>query len=105
MALILTDDNFADEVENFEGTVLVDFWAEWCGPCKMLGPTIEEVAEEMEGKDDVKIAKLNVDENRQTAIKFQVMSIPTIIVFKDGKPAKSLIGVRPKQEYVTALGE
>ena len=101
MAVTFTDATFEDDVLKAEGLVLVDFWAAWCGPCIMLGPTIEEISEEMGTK--VKVGKLNVDENQQTSFKYQVMSIPTVILFKDGEPVQTFIGVQPKQVYVDAI--
>jgi thioredoxin 1 len=98
-----TDANFESEVLNGQGAVLVDFWAEWCGPCLRLGPTIAEIADEFAGK--AKIGKLNVDDNPGVASKYRIMSIPTVMVFKDGQPVKNLVGLRPKADYVTALGE
>jgi len=92
-----TDDNFENEVEKASGLVVVDFWATWCGPCLMLGPVIEELAEENASK--VKIGKLSVEENELTAKKYGVMSIPSVIFFKDGKVIETLIGVRSKNEY------
>jgi len=94
MAQQFTDQNFEQEVLKSESPVLVDFWAVWCGPCQMMGPIIEELAEEM--KDKYKIGKLNVDENRETASKYGIMSIPTLIIFKDGKEVKQLVGVQAK---------
>jgi thioredoxin 1 len=88
-----TDANFADEIK--EGVVLVDFFATWCGPCKMLAPIIEELAEEYEGK--VKLGKLDVDENPETAGKFGVQSIPTVIIFKDGEEADKMMGFQSKE--------
>lgn len=99
--VVLTDDTFQEEVLDSKGVVLVDFWAEWCMPCQMLGPIIEEIANETEGK--YKICKLDVDANQQTAMKYQVMSIPTVMIFKDGEPVDTLIGVRPKEFYMEAL--
>ena len=90
-----TDQNFKHEVLKNDKPVLVDFWAAWCGPCQMMGPIIEELAEEM--KDKYKIGKLNVDENRETASKYGIMSIPTIIIFKSGKEVKQLVGVQSKE--------
>ena len=87
-----TDSNFTDETK--EGLVLVDFWAPWCGPCRMVGPIIEELAGDYEGK--VKVGKLNVDDNQKTAMGFQVMSIPTVILFKNGEPVETMVGLRPK---------
>ena len=97
----LTLDNFEDEVENSSLPVLVDFWAAWCGPCKMIAPIIDQLADEFDGK--VKIAKLNVDENRDLATRFKVMSIPTLLLFKDGEVVNQLIGARPKAELVKLL--
>ena len=93
--LTFNDQNFEEEVLKSKIPVLVDFWAPWCGPCKMQGPVMEELAEDYEGKD-VKIGKLNVDEASQTASKFQIMSIPTIIIFKGGKPIEQMVGVQDK---------
>lgn len=98
MEKVLTDSNFKDEISS--GLVLVDFWAPWCGPCRMLGPIIEEVAGEVEG---VTVGKLNVDENPQTAQEYKIMSIPNIILFKDGEPVETLVGLRPKEAYLEAI--
>jgi thioredoxin 1 len=92
-AIVLTDANF-DEVINSGKPVLVDFWAEWCGPCKMIGPVVEELAGDYDGK--AVIAKLNVDENPQTTAKFGVRSIPTLLVFKGGQVVDKQIGAVPK---------
>jgi len=92
--IIITDANFSQEVEKSSSPVLVDFWAPWCGPCRTVGPIIEELATEFAGK--VKVGKLNVDENQQTAGQFGVMSIPTLLFFKDGKPVDSIVGVQGK---------
>ena len=89
----LNADNFESEIKN--GVTLVDFWAEWCGPCKMLTPVIHELADDFAGK--AKVAKLNVDECGEIAMKFGIMSIPTIIIFKDGQPAEKSIGAAPKE--------
>ena len=95
MAVInLTRDNFEAEVTEFKGMVLVDFWASWCMPCKMLSPVVDEVAEEV---ISVKVAKVNVDEQQSLAARFDVMSIPTLIVFKDGKEVRRSVGVMPKE--------
>lgn len=91
----LADDNFEAEVIKSETPVLVDFFAEWCGPCKMLAPIIEELTSEYEGK--VKIVKLNVDETQETASKYQVMSIPTLIFFKGGEVVEKLVGFQSKE--------
>jgi len=98
MEKILTDSNFKDEIAS--GLVLVDFWAPWCAPCRMLGPIIEEVANEVEG---VTVGKLNVDENPMVAGQFQIMSIPTVMLFKDGKAVETIVGLRPKDAYLQAV--
>ncbi len=95
--IIGTDANFKSEVIDFKGKVLVDFWATWCGPCQMLAPTMDELGEEF--KDTVKIVKLDVDESSNTASTFGVSSIPTVVLFVDGKPVESIIGFRQKQDY------
>jgi thioredoxin 1 len=92
---IATDNNFADEVLKSDKPVLIDFWAPWCGPCKAIGPIVEELAGQL--KDSVKVMKLNVDENQKTAINYGVRSIPTIILFKDGKVLDTIIGLVPKE--------
>ena len=96
----ITDANFQAEVLEADGAVLVDFWAPWCGPCRVIAPSLEEINEE---RDDVTVVKLNVDENQSTAAKYDVMSIPTLIVFKNGEPAKKIIGALPKQRLVAEL--
>jgi thioredoxin 1 len=98
----LSDATFSEEVGASEAPVLVDFWAEWCGPCKMIAPILEEIASEQDG---LKIGKLNVDENPEVARQYQVMSIPTLIVFKDGQEAKRLIGAKGKGQLLEELGE
>jgi thioredoxin 1 len=92
---VATDDNFEGEVLKSDKPVLIDFWAPWCGPCKTIGPVVEELAEKF--KDSVKIMKLNVDENQKTAVNYGVRSIPTLILFKDGKVLDTLIGLVPKE--------
>ncbi len=93
MSLALTKENF-DQIINGDKPVLVDFWATWCGPCKMVGPIIEELSEEL--KDEIVVAKLDVDQQQEIAVKYQVMSIPTLILFKDGKEVKRSVGFKPK---------
>ncbi|MHB1001251.1 MAG: thioredoxin [Armatimonadota bacterium] len=99
--IALSDSNFDTEVLNSSTPVAVDFWAEWCGPCRVLGPIMEQVAEEI--GDVVKIAKLNVDDSRGVASKYQIMSIPTVIVFKEGKMVDKFVGVQPKQQIIDRL--
>jgi thioredoxin len=94
--VVVTDETFEDEVEKSTTPVLLDCWATWCGPCKMLAPTIEKLADELAGK--IKVAKLDVDENPKTAMKLEIMSIPTLLVYKDGKIVDQLVGAQPKSE-------
>jgi len=96
-----TDQNFEAEVLKSDKPVLVDFWAAWCGPCQMMGSIIDELAEEVKGK--YKVGKLNVDESRETAMKYSVMSIPTLIIFKDGKDVKQFVGVQAKDNLKEEL--
>lgn len=91
----LTWDNFEEEVTNYQGTVLIDFWATWCGPCKMIAPTIEEIAEACK---DVKVCKVNVDEELKLAMKYGVSSIPTLMVFKDGRRMNQMVGLSTREE-------
>ena len=98
MSLKFDEKNFNDEVIKSDLPVLVDFWAEWCGPCHIMSPIIDEVAKEFEGK--VKIGKINVDENQVLASQYGIMSIPTILAFKDGKVVSQLVGARPKKDLV-----
>ncbi len=93
-----TDQSFEQDVLKAEGPVLVDFWAEWCGPCKMIGPVLEDVSTEMAGK--LRVVKMNIDENPMTPSKFGIRSIPTLIMFKDGKPAAQKVGAEPKARLV-----
>ena len=102
MALIkVTDSDFNEQVQN--GVKLVDFWATWCGPCKMIAPVLEELAQDFDGKAD--ILKLDVDENPNTAAKFEVMSIPTLIVFKDEEPVDKVVGFQPKENLAEVLNK
>ena len=102
MAVItITNDNFDKEVLQSDKTVLLDFWAEWCGPCRMLAPTIHEIAEE---RTDIKVGKVDVDSNPSLAEKFGIFSIPTLIVIKDGKVISQSAGLRPKQAVLDMLG-
>jgi thioredoxin 1 len=96
----VTDDSFQAEVIESETPVLVDFWAPWCGPCRVVAPVLEDIASE---RDDVRIVKLNVDENQMTAATFEVLSIPTLILFKQGQVAKKVIGAYPKKRLEAEL--
>lgn len=96
----VTDANFTAEVLESEGPVLVDFWAPWCGPCRVVAPVLEEIASE---RPDLRIVKLNVDDNQQTAAQYQVLSIPTLILFKHGAPAKTVVGAYPKRKLEQEL--
>lgn len=96
----ITNANFNEEVLNSEKPVLLDFWASWCGPCRMVAPIVDEIAEE---RSDVKVGKINVDEEPELASKFGVMSIPTLVVMKDGKIANQAVGARPKAQIEALL--
>ena len=96
----VTDANFQAEVIESDQPVLVDFWAAWCGPCRVVAPILEEIAAE---RDDLRIVKLDVDANQQTAAQYQVLSIPTLILFKNGEPAHKIIGAMPKSRLVQEL--
>jgi thioredoxin len=97
----LTDATFDEHVKGSDVPVLVDFWAEWCGPCKMISPVLEEIAEEQAGK--IRIGKLNIDDNLDVTRRFDVMSIPTLILFKDGEPKVRLIGAKPKGQLLEEI--
>ena len=99
----LSDETFKNEVIEAEQPVLVDFWAEWCMPCKMLAPTIDEIAGEFDGK--AKVAKLDIDNNQQTAMEYQITAIPTVLIFKGGQVAKKFVGMTSKGDLQEALKE
>lgn len=99
----VTDQNFQDQVLKSSKPVLVDFWAPWCGPCKIVGPIVEELAQEY--KDKVDVVKMNVDDNPQVSGQYGVMSIPTLMVFKNGQPIKSTIGAQPKEALKQMVDE
>ncbi|WP_323702694.1 thioredoxin [Mammaliicoccus sp. Dog046] len=102
MALVkATDSNFDEQIK--EGVSLVDFWAPWCGPCKMIAPVLEDLAKDVEGKAN--IVKVDVDENQATAAKYEVMSIPTLIVFKDGEAVDKVVGFQPKEQLEQVLSK
>ncbi|MCJ7577479.1 MAG: thioredoxin [candidate division Zixibacteria bacterium] len=99
----LNDGNFESEVLKSDKPVLVDFWATWCGPCRMVGPVVEEIAKDYEGK--LKVGKLNVDESSQTAVQYGIMSIPSLLFFKGGKVIDQIIGAVPKQHFVERINK
>ncbi len=100
-ALSITKNNFQEEVINSKKPVLLDFWASWCGPCRMVSPIVDEIAEE---RSDVKVCKVNVEEQRELAAAFKVMSIPTLVVMKEGKIVNRAMGARPKDQILELLG-
>ncbi len=100
--LKITKNNFESEVMQSDKPVLLDFWADWCGPCRMVGPVVDEVAEQL--GDSAKVGKVNVDEEQDLAQKFNVMSIPTLVVIKDGKVTQSAVGVQSKQNIISMIG-
>ncbi len=99
--MVLTKDNFEKEVLNSDKPILIDFWAPWCGPCRMVSPVVDEIAQEANGK--FKVGKINVDEQPDLAVKFGVMSIPTLIVIKDGKIASTSVGAKSKQAILNMI--
>jgi thioredoxin 1 len=103
MAIELNNENFETEVKSFDGVVLVDFWAPWCGPCQMLGPVIEEISKELADRDTVKVCKLNVDENAELASEYGVMSIPAIKFFKNGEVVDELVGLQQKDSLLEKI--
>ena len=100
MITTITKDNFENEIVKADNPVLVDFWASWCGPCRMLSPTIDEIAEE---HPEIKVCKINIDDEAELAIRHGVMSVPTLMVFKNGEIAQTAVGVRPKDEILDLL--
>ncbi len=98
--ITITKDNFESEVVNSDRPVLVDFWASWCGPCRMVSPIVDEIAGE---RGDIKVGKINVDEEQELAVRFQVMSIPTLMVFKNGEVVKQAVGAQPKAQILSML--
>ncbi len=103
MKITLTDTNFQDEVLDSKGVVVIDFWAPWCSPCLILGPILEELVEDY--GDGVRLGKFNVDENPQTAAKYGIMGIPTVIIFRDGQPTAQLVGLQPKEALKAKIDE
>lgn len=100
MITTITKDNFEKEIVKADKPVLVDFWANWCGPCRMLSPTIDEIAEE---HPEIKVCKINIDDEAELAIRHGVMSVPTLMIFKNGEIAQTAVGVRPKDEILDLL--
>lgn len=103
LEIVFTDTNFDQEALKSKTPVVIDFWAPWCAPCRVVSPIIEGLAKEYEGK--VKVGKLNVDDNNQTAGNFGVMSIPTVLIFKNGQPVKTIVGARSREDYKKEIDE
>jgi thioredoxin 1 len=101
MALVINNNNFDEEVLQSQIPVLVDFYAQWCGPCKMMGPVVENISDELEGK--VKVGKVDIDESREIAAKYNIMSVPTFLVFKDGKVANTIVGAVSKEVLINKI--
>lgn len=99
--IIINDSNFKEEVVDSEFPVLIDFWAEWCAPCRLIAPIVEEIANEFKGK--LKVGKLDVDNNPQTSMNYGIRSIPTLLIFKEGKPVETIIGAVPKKDILDRL--
>ena len=99
-AVVITKENYENEVIKSDKPLLIDFWASWCGPCRMVSPIIDEIADE---RTDIKVGKVNVDEQQELAAQFNVMSIPTIVVVKDGKAVNQSVGARPKEDILAML--
>ncbi|HOU76000.1 MAG TPA: thioredoxin [Candidatus Dojkabacteria bacterium] len=103
MAKQFTDSDFATSVEQFKGLAIVDFWASWCGPCLMVGPVIEELVEEYKDNPGIIVGKVNVDDCREIASKYEIMSIPTVLIFKDGQVVETIVGARNKMGYMQMI--
>lgn len=101
--LKITNSNYSEEVEKTDKLVLIDFWASWCGPCRMMSPIVDEIAKEV--SEQIKVGKVNVDEEADLAVKFNISSIPTLVIIKDGKVVKTLIGVQSKKTIIDALNQ
>lgn len=101
--VVVTDANFDNEVAQAKGLVVVDFWAEWCGPCRLIGPTLDALAKDYAGK--AKVAKLDVDANQATSIKFNIRSIPAVLFFKDGKHVDTIVGANPRGAYEAKISQ